>query len=121
MPQGHAGAPSAFVCLMLCAIAGLDFTRMYFDDATVFDVTPSLHVEGTKSFLSRLGEDRLKVSPQESQVGATTVYFLVHTVPCSGLRLDAKRVEALTKLPCLQVFPSCVLRLEASHVAASSL
>ena len=44
MPQGHDGAPGAFVRLMQIVIAGLHSVRMYLDDAIVFDETAELHV-----------------------------------------------------------------------------
>ena len=66
MPQGHFGAPSAFVRLMRIVIAGLQSVRIYLDDAIVFNRTPSLHVQSIREFLARLEEHNLKLPPAKA-------------------------------------------------------
>lgn len=99
MPRGHAGARGAFVHLMHRVTAGLDHTRMQLNDASVFGSTPELSVEIINAFLTRFEEDSLKLSPEESEVGAMVIDLREPTVSPSGLRPNPKTIDALTKVP----------------------
>lgn len=77
----------------------LDFTCMYLDYSIAFDATPARQAESIKAFLSRLEEYNLKLLPEKFHVGATTVDFRGHTLSSSGRQPDAKKVEALVKMP----------------------
>ena len=85
MPQGHSGAPSAFVRLMQIVISGIQSVHMYLDDAIVFNRTSSLHVQSVREFLARLEEHNLKLAPAKATIGATKVAFLGHDISPSGV------------------------------------
>lgn len=78
--QGHAGAPSLFVRMIQCVIAGLDSTRLYLDGVIVFEATLALRMNRIKVFLSRLERYSLKLSLAKSHVGARTVDSLVYII-----------------------------------------
>lgn len=56
MLQGDGGAPSAFVRLMRCVIASLDFVWIHPDDMVVFDASSTLDVERIQASLVCLEE-----------------------------------------------------------------
>lgn len=61
----------ALVRLIQRVIASLASICMHLGDAICFYATPSLYVDSTKTFLSRLEEHFLKFAPEESHIVAT--------------------------------------------------
>ena len=99
MPQGAAGAPAWFVSVMRLVTAGLDNIRTYLDDAIGSDDCPIHHVATLATFFARLRLHQLKLSPDESRIGATRVDFLGHVISADGVRPNNDRVTALTRMP----------------------
>ncbi|CAM9927685.1 unnamed protein product, partial [Sphacelaria rigidula] len=74
-PQGASGAPGVFQRVMFRVTDGLPNCQMYRDDAVVQDLSPVGHAEQLAIFFGRLKQQNLKLSPSESQIGATTITF----------------------------------------------
>ena len=96
MPQGASGAPAWFVSVMRLVTAGLDNIRMYLDDAIGSDDCPIHHVTTLTAYFARLHQ--LKLSPDESRIGAARVDFLGHIISKDGVRPNDDGVAALTRL-----------------------
>ena len=99
MPQRCSAAPAWFVKVINEVIKGLDRVAAYLDDVIVFDADPSRHVANTKDLFLRLRKHNLKLSPSKATIGATDADFLGHTISPAGIMPNAKKVEALTKMP----------------------
>ena len=99
MPQGSSAAPGWFVEVINEVIKGLDRVAAYLDNVIVFDAETSLHVVNMRKFVLRLRKCNLKLSPSKDTIGATKVDFLGHTIFPVGSMPNAKKVEALKKLP----------------------
>ena len=99
MPQGAAGAPAGFVSVMRLVTAGLNNIRMYLDDEIDSDDCPLHHVTTLAAFFARLRLHQLKLSPDESRIGAARVGFLGHIISSDGVRPNDNRVAALTHMP----------------------
>ena len=99
MPQGAAGAPAWFVSVMRLVTAGLDYIRMYLDDAIGSDDCPIHHLAALTTFFARLRLYKLKLSADESRIGAARVDFLGHAISADSVRPNDDRVAALTRMP----------------------
>ena len=99
MPPGAAGAPAWFVSVMRLVTAGLDNILMYLDDAIGPDDCPLHHVATLATFFARLRLHKLKLSPDESRIGAARVDFLGHVILADGVRPNDARVAALARMP----------------------
>ena len=97
--QGATGAPAWFVSVMRLVTGGLDNIRMYLDDAIGSDDCPIHHVATLATFFARLRLHQLKLSPDESRIGAARVGFLGHVIAADGVRPNDDRVAALTCMP----------------------
>ena len=56
-------------------------------------------VDYIERFLKALTKYNLKVSPSKSEIGAEEISVLGHTISPRGVQPDAKKVDALRKLP----------------------
>ena len=72
---------------------------MYLDDAIGSDDCPLRHVVTLATFFARLRLHKLKLSPDESRIGAARVDFLGHIISPDGVRPNDDRVAALTRMP----------------------
>ena len=86
MPEGAAGASALLVSLMRLVTAGLDNIRMYLDDAIGSDDCPIHHVATLATFFARLRLHKLKLSTDDSRIGAARVDFLGHIISADGVR-----------------------------------
>ena len=99
MLQSAAGAPAWFVSVMIVVMAGLDNIRMCLNDAIGSDDCPLHHVATLATYFARLRLHKLKLSPDESRIGAARVDFLGHITSADGVRPNDDRVAALTRMP----------------------
>ena len=99
MPQGAAGSPAWFVCVMCLVTDGLDNIRMYFDDAIGSDAFPMVNVATLATFFARLRLHNLKLSPNKSRIGVARVDVLGHAISQDGVRPTDDKIAALAYMP----------------------
>ena len=99
VPQGAAGAPAWFVSVMRLVTASLDNIRMYLDDAIGSDDCPIHHVATLATFFARLCLQKLKLSPDNSRIGAARVDVFGHVISADGVLPNDDQVAALTRMP----------------------
>ncbi|CAN0399419.1 unnamed protein product, partial [Ascophyllum nodosum] len=75
------------------------FVTIYIDDVLVSSNDESSMVDYIERFLKAITKYNLKISPSKSEIGAQEISFLGHTVSPRGVKPDAKKVDALRKLP----------------------
>ena len=80
-------------------IKGLANVAAYLDDVIVFDPDPSAHVPTITGPFKQLRKHNLKRSPSKAKIGATVADFSSHTISPAGIRPNASKVAALTKMP----------------------
>ena len=74
---------------------------MYLDDAIGSDDCPIQHVATLATFFARLRLHKLKLSPDESRIGAARVDVLGRVILADGVHPNDDRVAALTRMPML--------------------
>ena len=100
MPMGTSGSPGHFQRVMQQVTADLaHFMTIYIDDILVRSNDESSMVDYIERFLKALTRHNLKFSPSKSEIGAQEISFLGHTISPRGVKPDAKKVDALRKLP----------------------
>ena len=99
MPQGAAGGPAWFVSVMRLVTSDLDSIRMYFDDAIGSDDSPITVVATSTTFFASLRLHNLKLSPNNTRIGAARVEFLGHIISQDGVRSNDDKIAALTRMP----------------------
>ena len=100
MPMGTSGSPGHFERVMEQVTADLaHFVTIYTDDALVRSNDESSMVDYIERFLKALTKHNLKISPSKSEIGAQEISFLGHTISPQGVKPDAKKNDALRKLP----------------------
>ena len=99
MPQGSSAVPEWFVKVINEVLKGLANVAAYLDDLTMFDSDPSAHVLTITEPFKQLRKHNLKLSPSKAKIGATDNDFLCHTISPAGMRPNASKVAALTKMP----------------------
>ena len=72
---------------------------MYLDDGIGSEDCPIHHVATLVTFFARLRLRKLKLSPDESQIGAAHVDFLGHVISADGVPPNDDRVAAMTLMP----------------------
>ena len=97
-PQGAAGSPAWFVSVMRLVTDGLNNIRMYFDDAIGPDNSPMSHVVTLATLFARLRLHNLKLSPNESRIGAARVDFLGHVISQDGVCSKDDQTAALAQM-----------------------
>ena len=95
MPQGAAASPAWIVSVMRLVTDGLD---NMFDDA-IGSASPMAHVATLATFFARLRLHNLKLSPNNSRVGAARVDFLGHVISRDGVRPNDDKIAALAHMP----------------------
>ena len=71
----------------------------YLDGVIVFDSDPTAHVENMRALFERLRKHNLKLSPSKARLGATDADFVGNSISPDGVRPDADKISALTKMP----------------------
>ena len=99
MLQGAAGSPAWFVSVMGLVTGDLDSIRMYFDDAIGSDDSPITLVPHLAAFFASLRLHNLKLSPNNTRIGAAHVEFLGHIISQDGVRFNDDKIAALTRMP----------------------
>ena len=99
MPMGASQSPGWFVKVINEVINGLPGLEAYLDDVVKFDENPAQHVAGMRAFFERLRQHHLKLSPPKATIGTTKADFLGHTISSEGVLPNARKVEALAKMP----------------------
>ena len=100
IPMGTSGSPGHFQRVMQQVTADLVyFMTIYIDDVLVRSNDELSMVDYIERFLKALTKHNLKISPLKSEIGAEEIRFLGHTISPRGVKPDAKKVDALWKLP----------------------
>ena len=71
----------------------------YLDDVIVFDSDPRAQVENMRALFERLRKHNLKSSPSKARLGGTEGVFVGHFPSPAGVRPNADKISALTKMP----------------------
>lgn len=96
---GSSGAPGLFVKAINKIIKGLANVAAHLDDAILFDPDPSDHLLNITGLSTQLQKHNLKLSPSKATIGATDNDFPAHTISPAGIRPNASKIAALTKIP----------------------
>ena len=84
---------------MRLVTSDLDSIRMYFDDAIGSDDSPITLVAHLAAFFASLRLYNLKLSPNNTRIGAACVEFLGHIISQDGVRSNDDNIAALTRMP----------------------
>ena len=101
MPFGLTNAPSVFQRLMQKVLMGLnpengpDFVSVYIDDILVFSSSLEEHIHHLQLVLERIITANLKLKPSKCCFVREEVEYLGHVITRSGLKTQAKHVEAV--------------------------
>ena len=99
MTQGISASPGWLVKVINEAIKDFQQVAAHLDDVILLDSDPIAHVQTIQSLFERLRKHNLKLSPSKARLGATDANFLGHSISPAGLRPNAEKVSALTKMP----------------------
>ena len=101
VPFGLCNAPAAFQHLMNDVLREYldDFLVIYLDDILIYSNTKSEHQHHVRLVLQRLREAGLYVKPEKCQFAVSEVSFLGYLISANGIRMDPKKVEAVTSWP----------------------
>ena len=100
MSMGTSGFPGHFQrVLQQVTVDVALFVTIYTDDVLVRSNGESSMVDYIERFLETVTKHNLKISPRKSKIGAGEISFLGHTISPRGVKPDAKKVDALRKLP----------------------
>ena len=101
MPFGLTNAPATFQNLMNDVLRPfLDkFVIVYLDDILIFSETPEEHTDHVRQVLQKLRDTELFAKAEKCEFGKSEVEFLGYVVSPGGVRMDPKKVEAVTDWP----------------------
>ena len=104
VPFGLCNAPAAFQHLMNEVLREyLDvFLVIYLDDVLIYSNSKAEHKRHVRLVLQRLQEAGLYVKPEKCQFSVSEVSFLGYLISPHGIRMDPKKVEAVTSWPAPQ-------------------
>jgi hypothetical protein len=75
------------------------FVVVYLDDILVYSRTYDDHVRDVRKVLQALADAKMKIKPEKTEFHKTEVKFLGYIVSREGLKMDKKKVEAMTSWP----------------------
>jgi hypothetical protein len=101
MPFGLTNAPATFQAYINNVLRKyLDvFVVVYLDDILVYSKTYDEHVRDVRKVLQALADAKMKIKPEKTEFHKTEVKFLGYIVSREGLKMDQKKVEAVTSWP----------------------
>jgi hypothetical protein len=101
MPFGLTNAPATFQAYINNVLRKyLDvFVVVYLDDILVYSKTYDDHVRDVRKVLQALADAKMKIKPEKTEFHKTEVKFLGYIVSREGLKMDKKKVEAVTSWP----------------------
>ncbi|KAI7411517.1 hypothetical protein KC336_g12012 [Hortaea werneckii] len=101
MPFGLTNAPATFQAYINNVLRKyLDvFVVVYLDDILVYSKTYEDHVQHVRKVLQALKDAHLRVKPGKTEFHKPEVKFLGYIVSREGLKMDSKKIEAITSWP----------------------
>jgi hypothetical protein len=101
MPFGLTNAPATFQAYINNVLRKyLDvFVVVYLDDILVYSKTYDDHVQDVRKVLQALADAKMKIKPEKTEFHKTEVKFLGYIVSREGLKMDQKKIEAVTSWP----------------------
>lgn len=101
MPFGLTNAPATFCNLMNEVFYEyIDrFVVVYLDDIVVYSSSLEEHVGHLKQVLARLRQHQLYVKKEKCEFAQTEIMFLGHRISKGQVRMDGRKVQAITEWP----------------------
>jgi hypothetical protein len=101
MPFGLTNAPATFQRMINNVLREhLDiFVVCYLDDILIFSDTEEEHTEHVHKVLQALQDAKLLVEPEKSNFHASEVEFLGHIISHNEIRMDPKKIAAVSEWP----------------------
>ena len=101
VPFGLCNAPAAFQHLMNDVLREYldDFVVIYLDDVLIYSETALEHKRHVRIVLEKLRQADLYAKPEKCQFSVQEVAFLGYLISPHGVRMDLKKVEAVTSWP----------------------
>jgi hypothetical protein len=101
MPFGLTNAPATFQALMNNILRPyLDkFVVVYLDDICIYSRTPEEHLDHVDKVLALLEEHQLYIGLDKCAFGQAEMSFLGHIISKDGIKVDPKKVQAVTTWP----------------------
>lgn len=75
------------------------FVVVYLDDILVYSKTLEEHVQHVRKVLQALKDADLRIKPEKTEFHKQEVKFLGYIVSREGLKMDQKKIEAITSWP----------------------
>lgn len=85
------------------------FVVVYLDDILVYSKTIEDHVQHVRKVLQALKEADLRIKPKKTEFYKQEVKFLGYIVSREGLKMDSKKIEAITS----QLKPTTVKEVQS--------
>ena len=101
MPFGLTNAPATFQRLMECTLSGLTHEQclIYLDDIIVFSSSFPTHLEHLRNVFTALRRANLQLKISKCSFGQKEVQYLGHIVSATGIKLDPRKIEAVSCYP----------------------
>ena len=101
VPFGLCNAPAAFQHLMNDVLREYldDFVVIYLDDVLIYSESASEHKRHVRMVLEKLRQAGLYAKPEKCLFSVEEVTFLGYLISPHGIRMDPKKVEAVTSWP----------------------
>ena len=75
------------------------FVVVYLDDILVYLKTYDNHVRDIRKILQALADTKIKIKPKKTEFHKYEVKFLGYIVSREGLKIDQKKIKAITSQP----------------------
>lgn len=101
LPMGLKNSPSVFQRLMNIVLTGClgVYSYIYVDDVIIYSKTVEDHMRHLDDIFSRLRKVGLKIKAAKCQMFKTSIKYLGFIVGQDGLRINPKKLEAITCFP----------------------